>query len=136
MMLSGHTITHCVPVYEGHPLNHGIKTVKVGGRDVEDHLVKLLAKKGHNYKVYDNGTLEFAGIEKQDEADYKCKAKNLYGVAESDEVEVVVEAAAEIKEFPENTEVAEGEKLELQCAATGDPPPIISWLKNGQQVSF
>ena len=48
MMLSGHTITHCVPVYEGHPLNHGIKTVKVGGRDVEDHLVKLLAKKGHN----------------------------------------------------------------------------------------
>ena len=95
-----------------------------------------LAKKGHNYRVYDNGTLEFSGIEKQDEADYKCKAKNLYGMSESEEVEVVVEAAAEIKEFPENTEVAEGEKLELQCAATGDPPPIISWLKNGQQVSF
>ena len=95
-----------------------------------------LSKKGHNYKVYDNGTLEFSRIEKQDEADYKCKAKNLYGMSESDEVEVVVEAAAEIKEFPENTEVAEGEKLELQCAATGDPPPIISWLKNGQQVSF
>ena len=85
--------------------------------------------------MFDNGTLEFARIEKQDEADYKCKAKNMYGMAESEEVEVVVEAAAEIKEFPENTEVAEGEKLELQCAATGDPPPIISWLKNGQQVS-
>ena len=95
-----------------------------------------LTKRGHNYKVFDNGTLEFARIEKQDEADYKCKAKNMYGMAESEEVEVVVEAAAEIKEFPENTEVAEGEKLELQCAATGDPPPIISWLKNGQQVSL
>ena len=95
-----------------------------------------LTKQGHNYKVFDNGTLEFTRIEKQDEADYKCKAKNLFGTAESEEVEVVVEAAAEIKEFPENTEVAEGEKLELQCAATGDPPPIISWLKNGQQVSW
>ena len=94
-----------------------------------------LARQGHNYKTLDNGTLEFAGIEKQDEAEYRCKAKNMYGVSSSQEVEVVVEAAAEIKEFPDNTHVAEGEKLELQCAATGDPPPIISWLRNGQQVS-
>ena len=29
-------------------MNHGIKMVKVGGRDIEDHLVKLLAAKGHH----------------------------------------------------------------------------------------
>ena len=95
-----------------------------------------LARLGHNYQVLDNGTLHFESIEKQDEADYRCKAKNMYGVAASKEVEVVVEAAAEIKEFPENTHVVQGDKLELQCAATGDPPPIISWLRNGQQVSL
>ena len=95
-----------------------------------------LARLGHNYQVLDNGTLHFESIEKQDEADYRCKAKNMYGVAASKEVEVVVEAAAEIKEFPENTHTVQGDKLELQCAATGDPPPIISWLRNGQQVSF
>ena len=48
MVSSGHTISHSVPLYEGYPLNHGIKTVNVGGRDVTDHLVKLLAEKGHH----------------------------------------------------------------------------------------
>ena len=46
-MSSDHTISHCVPLYEGYPLNHGIKTVNVGGRDITDHLVKLLAERGH-----------------------------------------------------------------------------------------
>ena len=46
-MSSGHTISHCVPLYEGYPLNHGIKTVNVGGRDIKDYLVKLLAEREH-----------------------------------------------------------------------------------------
>ena len=56
-----------------------------------------LARQGHNYKTYDNGTLTFAQIEKQDEADYKCKAKHMYGTASSKYVEIVVEAGAEIR---------------------------------------
>ena len=44
----GHTISHCVPLYEGYPLNHGIKTVNIGGRNVTDYLVKLLAGRGHH----------------------------------------------------------------------------------------
>ena len=93
-----------------------------------------LARQGHNYKTYDNGTLTFAQIEKQDEAQYKCKAKNMYGTASSEYVEVVVEAGAEIKECPESVRVSKGKELELQCAATGDPAPIISWLRDGKPV--
>jgi len=93
-----------------------------------------LARQGHNYKTYDNGTLTFAQIEKQDEAQYKCKAKNMYGTAGSEYVEVVVEAGAEIKECPESVRVSRGKELELQCAATGDPAPIISWLRDGKPV--
>ena len=89
---------------------------------------------GRNYKIYDNGTLEFTSIEKNDEASYWCKAKNMYGMASSEEVEVVVESPAFIREAPDNIHVSRGEELELQCAATGDPPPIISWLRNGHQV--
>ena len=37
-----------------------------------------LARQGHNYKTYDNGTLVFAHIEKQDEAEYKCKANKTW----------------------------------------------------------
>ena len=27
-----------------------------------------------------------------------------------------------------------GTKKDMQCAATGDPPPLISWLKDGTPV--
>jgi len=93
-----------------------------------------LARQGHNYKTYDNGTLIFARIEKQDEAEYKCKAKNMYGTAGSEYVDIVVEAGAEIKECPESIRVSKGKELELQCAATGDPAPIISWLRDGKPI--
>ena len=95
-----------------------------------------LARQGHNYKTSENGTLTFTQIEKQDEAKYKCKAKNMYGTANSEYVDIVVESGAEIKECPESVRVSKGKKLELQCAATGDPAPIISWLKDGKPVSF
>ena len=49
MMSSGHTISHCVPLYEGYPLKDATKTLKVGGRDVTENLVKLLAEKGHHF---------------------------------------------------------------------------------------
>lgn len=49
VVLSGHTISHCVPVYEGYPLKDATKTLKVGGRDVTENLVKLLAEMGHHF---------------------------------------------------------------------------------------
>ena len=96
--------------------------------------IKTCSSKGHNYKIHDNGTLEFMSVDKNDEASYWCKAKNMYGLSNSDEVEVIVESPAKIREAPDNIHVNQGEKLELQCAATGDPAPIISWLRNGHQV--
>jgi hypothetical protein len=32
--------------------------------------------------------------------------------------------------------VTRGKELELQCAATGDPPPLIAWYKEGRQVGL
>ena len=93
-----------------------------------------LAKLGHNYKIDRNGTLSFSSVEKQDESEYRCKAKNSEGTATSDYVRLKVEAPVEIVEFPESVRVTMGTKLDLQCAATGDPPPLISWLKDGRQV--
>ena len=38
-----------------------------------------LDRRGQNYKILKNGSLEFASLEKGDEGGYKCKAKNMYG---------------------------------------------------------
>ena len=52
----------------------------------------------------------------------------------SEEAELRVESPPRIVESPDSLTVARGVELELQCSATGDPPPIISWLKDGHQV--
>ena len=36
--------------------------------------------------------------------------------------------------FTFNYRVTAGSELELQCAATGDPAPLITWFKDGRQV--
>ena len=36
-------------MYEGYPLKEATKTLKVGGRDVTENLVKLLAEMGHHF---------------------------------------------------------------------------------------
>ena len=54
--------------------------------------------------------------------------------AVSEEAELRVESPPRIVESPDSLTVARGVELELQCSATGDPPPIISWLKDGHQV--
>ena len=58
----------------------------------------------------------------------------MYGEAVSEEAELRVEAPPRIVEAPDSVTAARGAELELQCSATGDPPPIISWLKDGHQV--
>ena len=93
-----------------------------------------LDRRGQNYKILKNGSLEFASLEKGDEGGYKCRARNMYGEAISEEAELRVESPPRIVEAPDSLTVARGEELELQCSATGDPPPIISWLKDGHQV--
>jgi len=93
-----------------------------------------LTKVGHNYHTLDNGTLMFTRVEKEDEGEYKCKAKNRYGTVSSKTALLKVEAAAEITDWPESIRVAKGEDLELPCTAMGDPAPIISWLQDGKQI--
>ena len=39
-----------------------------------------------------------------------------------------------IVEVPDIIRAPFGTSHELQCVATGDPPPLISWLKDGRTV--
>ena len=43
-------------------------------------------------------------------------------------------AKVNIVEAPDIIRAPFGTSYELQCVATGDPPPLISWLKDGRMV--
>ena len=40
-----------------------------------------------------------------------------------------------IVEHPDVIHREYGAAVDLQCTATGDPPPLISWMKGGRPVS-
>eukprot|EP00924_Labyrinthula_sp_SR-Ha-C_P013835 snap_masked-scaffold_5-processed-gene-15.24-mRNA-1 protein AED:0.06 eAED:0.06 QI:0/-1/0/1/-1/1/1/0/375 len=46
---SGESVTHSVPVYKGFLLVHGINRLDIGGRSVNNFIIKLMYEKGFSY---------------------------------------------------------------------------------------
>ncbi|XP_011246353.1 hemicentin-1 isoform X3 [Mus musculus] len=71
-----------------------------------------------------------------DSATYTCHAANVAGTAEkSFHVDIYVPPTIEGDlTAPSNKQVIIGQSLILECKAAGNPPPILTWLKDGVPV--
>ncbi|MES1914828.1 MAG: hypothetical protein MHM6MM_006857 [Cercozoa sp. M6MM] len=45
----GHTVSHCVPIFEGFAVPHAVQRVDLAGQDVDEELRRLLARSGHRF---------------------------------------------------------------------------------------
>ncbi|XP_015122953.1 uncharacterized protein LOC107045269 isoform X3 [Diachasma alloeum] len=92
----------------------------------------------------DNGvvSLEIYSVRPQDSGDYTCSAKNIYGEAYT-EAKLKVYAGYESTQLlpiftrpMKDTFKFGDDKLVLECRVRAQPPPVITWLKDGKIIEM
>ncbi|GLD56361.1 peroxidasin homolog, partial [Lates japonicus] len=82
--------------------------------------------------LLEDGTLMIQDTRETDQGVYQCMAKNVAGEVKTSQVTLRYFGAPSRPSFviqPQNTEVLVGESVTLECSATGQPQPRVSWTK-------
>ncbi|KAL9846109.1 hemicentin-1 isoform 2-T2 [Geothlypis trichas] len=80
-----------------------------------------------------NGSLAIYGTVNEDAGDYKCVATNDVGVVERS-LTLTLQSPPVITVEPVGTVLEAGATAVLDCQARGEPPPAISWSRQGQPL--
>jgi len=80
---------------------------------------------------YNNTALQISNVRKVDSDAYFCSAVNLLGNVERKTLLVVISFPEFTVKPPGKVSVTAGDTLTLNCSATGDPQPVISWKRQG-----
>ena len=83
---------------------------------------------------YNNSALQILHARKEDSDFYTCSAENLLGKAEKKTMLVVVSPPRFTSKPPSKIVSMLSSTVRLNCSATGDPQPTISWRKQGGQL--
>ena len=84
--------------------------------------------------MYNNSVIKLLGVRKTDSDNYICTARNKLGSAVKRTVLVVITLPQLTVKPPVKVVVISGDILTLNCGATGDPQPVISWKRLGAKL--
>lgn len=79
------------------------------------------------------GGLQIINVTSTDDGVYICNHTNSAGTI-SHHITLVYNEAPSIEDGSTNTDIKEGENLDLECLVKGTPEPQISWFLNGETV--
>ena len=80
---------------------------------------------------YNNSVLQITNVRKNDSDWYFCSAVNILGNVERKTLLVVISLPVFTIKPPVKVSVSTGDTMTLNCSATGDPRPVISWKIQG-----
>uniref|UniRef100_A0A3Q2Z572 DCC netrin 1 receptor n=1 Tax=Hippocampus comes TaxID=109280 RepID=A0A3Q2Z572_HIPCM len=85
------------------------------------------------YSLLAGSNLIIRSVTDDDSGSFTCTAANKnHNITASAELSVLV--PPQFLNYPTNTYASESTDIELECAVTGNPPPTIRWMKNGEEV--
>nr|XP_045732354.1 hemicentin-1 [Mirounga angustirostris] len=89
----------------------------------------------HRIRQLVNGSLAIYGTVNEDAGDYTCVATNDAGVVERS-MSLTLQSPPIITLEPVETVINAGDKVILNCQATGEPHPTITWSRQGHSVPW
>uniref|UniRef100_A0AAX7TCN4 Contactin-3 n=1 Tax=Astatotilapia calliptera TaxID=8154 RepID=A0AAX7TCN4_ASTCA len=85
------------------------------------------------YSLLAGSNLIIRSVTDDDSGSYSCTASNKnHNITAYAELSVLV--PPQFLNYPTNTYAYESTDIELECAVTGNPPPTVRWMKNGEEV--
>ncbi|GAA6096931.1 peroxidasin homolog [Tachysurus ichikawai] len=87
--------------------------------------------------LLEDGTLMIQDTRETDQGIYQCMAKNVAGEVKTGEVTLRYFGTPSRPSFviqPQNTEVLLGESVTLECSATGQPQPRVTWTRGDRSA--
>uniref|UniRef100_A0A673ZTC6 DCC netrin 1 receptor n=1 Tax=Salmo trutta TaxID=8032 RepID=A0A673ZTC6_SALTR len=100
---------------------------------VLDSFVPPCSCRSKKYSLLGGSNLLISSVTDDDSGSYSCVAFNKnQNISASCELSVLV--PPQFLNYPTNTYSYESTDMELECAVTGNPPPTVRWMKNGEEV--
>ena len=81
-----------------------------------------------------NSVLTLLDVRRSDSDNYVCTATNMLGKAVEKTLLVVISLPQFTVKPPAKIVESIGANITLNCSATGDPQPVISWKRHGHQL--
>uniref|UniRef100_H3AWY7 Peroxidasin n=1 Tax=Latimeria chalumnae TaxID=7897 RepID=H3AWY7_LATCH len=88
------------------------------------------------HTVLSTGTLRISRVAPHDQGQYECQAVNIVGSRTvSAQLTVQHRVTPVFTNSPRDMTVDVGTDVQIQCSAQGEPEPVITWNKDGVQVT-
>ncbi|XP_068696934.1 uncharacterized protein [Montipora foliosa] len=126
---------HPGPLYISEGSNVTLPTCQVTGHPTpEVKWSKLLDKLPLGRVLRNNTVMKLEDVRKSDSAEYICTATNLLGTVLKKTLLLVVSLPRFLIKPPVKIVASLGYSLKLNCSATGDTQPVISWKRQGSSL--
>ena len=88
----------------------------------------------HGRVQFNSSVIKLLAVRKSDSDNYLCTARNILGSVVKRTVLVVISLPQFSVKPPSKLVAVPGDTLTLNCSATGDPQPVISWKRLRAQL--